>query len=419
VDVTDFFNDESGVYYLMELLEGQTLAELLRKDGPLTEGRALYIGHQMADALEAAHQADVLHLDIKPSNIFLITKDGQADFAKLLDFGVARLRGAADCMDAEDHAADMGPVTPVFMAPEQATSGPVDHRADIYSLGTVLYAMAAGRPPFEAQSLAEFVHKHQSVAPTPLTRLPGLKSPVSAGCSRLVMRCLEKRPADRPQSARELRDLLAKVAEQSCGIVLVSGRPPQKATARLGWAWGWGWMGSIAALVVLVVAYFALDVGGEGESRRASGGAEGQGRGQGRGRGAHEARLVTSLPRGVTLELKSKPSGAEVFRMDGPMRLLGLTPLGVTDLKASGTMVVRLTLPGYVDKTLRVDLTLGSQIIHTPLDRSSDPMGSGPGVLRPRRRVVSRVVRSSAMVVVPPPAMAMARDTGGTVNPFE
>jgi eukaryotic-like serine/threonine-protein kinase len=422
VDVTDFHNDESGVYYLMELLEGRTLAELLRQEGPLTERRVLYIGHQMADALEAAHKADVLHLDIKPSNIFLTTRDGQADFGKLLDFGLARLREAAGSQDSKDQTVDMGPVTPAFMAPEQASTGPVDHRADIYSLGGVLYAMLAGRPPFEAHSLAEFVHKHQSVEPTPLTRIEGLRSPVSASCNRLVMRCLSKQPVRRPQSAAEVRDLLAKVAESSCGIQLLPGRPPETAIPRRGWGRMRIWA-SLAVLVIAVAAYFALRAGDESESRQAS---EGVG-----GAGTMEVVTKNSPPPTMTLDLSSNPSGAEVFRMDGPRRLLGLTPLRVTKLQAVGVLVVRLTLAGYLDKTLRVDLTRGSQTISAALDRLPKPMGTaqrtvrprvaGPGFMRPGRRVVSGGGRPSPMGMAPPPVMGwvMGMDTGGTVNPFE
>lgn len=428
VDITDFCNDESGVYYLMELLEGQTVAEILRQDGPLTERRVLYICHQIADALEAAHRADVLHLDIKPSNIFLITRDGQADFGKLLDFGLARLRDAAgpqgpqDPQDPQDQTTDMGLVTPAFMAPEQATTRSVDHRADIYSLGAVLYAMLAGRPPFEAQSLAEFVHKHLSVEPTPLTGLDDLPEPVSAPCSRLVMRCLQKRPADRPQSARELCDLLAQVAETSCGILLAPGRPPETAPTRSDWRW-LGFGVALAVLLVGAVAgYFALRTDDGGKPRRPSGSAEVD--------PANPARPVVPSPRTVTLRLVSTPPGAEVFREDGPRRLLGLTPLRVTDLPLVGSITLRLKLAGYREKILRVDLTRGSREMLITLARATEPVGMARPEPRPRvtgvrpvrggRRVPPRVRQPPRVMMSRQRSMArtMGMDTGGTVNPF-
>jgi len=421
VDITDFCNDEAGVYYLMELLEGRTLAELLRRDGPLSERQVLFIGHQMADALEAAHRADVLHLDIKPSNIFLVTKDGQADYAKLLDFGIARLRDAAGPDTAgPQQSMDMGPVTPAFMAPEQATTRLVDHRADIYSLGAVLYAMLAGRPPFDAESVAEFVHKHLNVEPTPLTDLEGLAAPVTAPCSRLVMRCLRKRPAERPQSARDLRDRLAAVAEVSCGILLVPGHPPETAPTR----WSWRRVGLVAALVLVLVgavAGYVFGWIGHGTGRwRGSGGSV---------EGATPARPTTPPVETVTLHVVSTPPGAEVYREDGLPRLLGLTPLRVEDLPREGSLIVRLKLAGYSERVLRVDLSQGSHAVRARLVRLPPPKGMarptpGPMVARTRRdhggiRARPRPMQAPpVMNRQPPMAGATGKDTGSTVDPF-
>lgn len=422
VDITDFCNDEAGVYYLMELLEGRTVAELLRRDGPLSERQVLYIGHQMADALEAAHRADVLHLDIKPSNIFLVTRDGQADYAKLLDFGIARLRDAAGPPEPRNQSMNMGPVTPAFMAPEQATTRPVDHRTDIYSLGAVLYAMLAGRPPFDAQSLAEFVHKHLNVEPTPLTEIEGLPVPVTAPCSRLVMRCLQKRPADRPQSARELRDRLAKVAEASCGILLVSGRPPETAPTR----WTWRRMGLMAALAVVLVGavagYVALRIGDGDKPWRRNGGGDVD--------GTTPARPTAPPVETVTLRLVSTPPGAEVFREDGPQRLLGLTPLRVKDLPRVGSLFLRLKLAGYSEMVLRVDLSQGSRAVRAKLVRSPRPVGMARPALSPmvpRTRPGRGGHRMRPRAMQSPPVMdrqlpmvrAMGTDTGSTVDPFD
>lgn len=428
VDITDFCNDEAGVYYLMELLEGRTVADVLRKDGPLTERRVLYIGHQVADALEAAHKADVLHLDIKPSNIFLTSRDGQVDYTKLLDFGIARLRDAATPQLSDDQASDMGPVTPAFMAPEQATTRPVDHRTDIYSMGAVLYAMLAGRPPFEAQTLAEFVHKHLAVEPTPLTAFKDLPTRVSAPCSRLVMRCMQKRPADRPQSARELRDLLARVAETSCGIRLVPGRPPETAPTRLVWR-RWGLVAAALVVVIgaVVAVYFGLRGGGPSALKGSAGGEPGG--------------KVESAPPGastsarVELRVVSEPTGAEVFRLDGATRLLGLTPMRVKDLPRTGVLELRLRRRGYLDLAVRVNLVQGDQTVRVVLHPRAPARGVAP--LEPRSRTVSMGAlgpgaRGSVRRVRPPPMRpppmrpgpstmgpAMKGDTGATVDPFE
>jgi len=409
VDITDFCNDDSGIYYLMELLEGQTVADLLRSDGPLSERRVLYIGHQIADALEAAHRADVLHLDIKPSNIFLVANQGQADFAKLLDFGIARLRDAAGPRIAQERPEDMGPVTPAFMAPEQATTRPVDHRTDIYSLGAVLYSMLAGRPPFDAQTLAEFVHKHLNVVPAPLSGLKDLPAPISAPCSRLVMRCLQKRPADRPQSARELRDLLSQVSESSCGIRLVPGRAPETTPRRGSWRRVAILSALAAVLIAAVAGYFTLGTLYRGKTRRAGGGAK-----------VHRGAMTPVLtpPRETTsLLVESVPPGAEVYREDSSPSLLGLTPLRLSELRAQGSLVLRLKLSGYRSQTVRVELTRARQRVAAALVRVPPPGVMAPRMLRPmgprpRIRQRPRVIRPR------PPMRAMGMDTGSTVDPF-
>ncbi len=211
VEVFDFIEEPDapgGPRYalVMELLGGWSLAQLM-KDGPLAVGRAVRIARQVAEALEAAHRVGVIHRDIKPDNIFVTTRAGSGDHAKVLDFGIAKLA-----------AGDMGPGltmtgqvlgTPAYMAPEQLSSKPVDGRVDVYALGTVLYQMLAGRRPFHSNDLGEQLKMLITSPPPPLGARAASGEAVSPELARLVMRCLEKSPEARPSSMAELSTLLA------------------------------------------------------------------------------------------------------------------------------------------------------------------------------------------------------------------
>jgi eukaryotic-like serine/threonine-protein kinase len=178
-------------YLVMELLEGETLATRLRR-GALPVDEILRYGDQMADALAEAHRLGVVHRDLKPSNVML-TRNG----VKLLDFGIAKT--ATDPGLTETHAV-IG--TPAYMAPEQLEGKPADARSDLFSLGLVLYEMAAGAPPFPGSSLGNMLNSGPVNVP-PLPNAP-------AALSALILRLLEKEPAARPQTALEVRDLFRK-----------------------------------------------------------------------------------------------------------------------------------------------------------------------------------------------------------------
>ncbi|HEY5090431.1 MAG TPA: serine/threonine-protein kinase, partial [Polyangia bacterium] len=144
IDVTDFGSTEDGcAYFVMEHLDGIDLADVLSHERRLAPGRCCQIAIQICRALSAAHAAGVIHRDLKPENIFLVARDGQADFVKVLDFGIARSMGRARRLTNPGVA--MG--TPEYMAPEQAEGGAVDQRSDIFSVGALIYEMVSGSPP--------------------------------------------------------------------------------------------------------------------------------------------------------------------------------------------------------------------------------------------------------------------------------
>lgn len=210
---TDFGQMDDGAFFLvMEYLEGQTLEELLDAKGALPVERAIHIARQICSALSRAHQLDVVHRDLKPENIMLVERDGESDFVKILDFGVARVRLSEEHDQKQLTQAGTVWGTPRYMSPEQASGGEVDRRADLYSLGVILYEMLAGSPPFEDDNPARVMAMHITEKPEP----PGEKASatdIPGGLDRLVMQLLEKDREERPASAEKLDEELARFSQ--------------------------------------------------------------------------------------------------------------------------------------------------------------------------------------------------------------
>ncbi|MCA9064980.1 MAG: SUMF1/EgtB/PvdO family nonheme iron enzyme, partial [Planctomycetaceae bacterium] len=196
--------DEPIPYLVMEYISGNTLQSLLDQNGPLEVIDVLRIGHQIACGMAAAHAVNLIHRDIKPSNILL--SDEANDKAKISDFGLAR---AVD--DASMTASGMIAGTPLYMAPEQARGETLDHRADLFSLGSVLYQMVSGRPPFRASNTIGVLKRVCDDTPRPITDvIPGTPD----WLCKIINRLLEKKPIDRFQTAQEVADLLARCQDE-------------------------------------------------------------------------------------------------------------------------------------------------------------------------------------------------------------
>jgi serine/threonine protein kinase len=192
-----------GIHYLvLELAEGQNLRRVIEDQGPLTVPRAANIAYQAADVLDYVHQQGIVHRDIKPSNYVLAARDQ----LKLLDLGLARPPEKADpSITVLFNDRLLG--TPDFMAPEQALDcHQVDGRADIYSLGCVLYYLLAGRPPLSGKSLIDCVLKHQNTEPMPLG---SLRVDIPPELARVCARMMAKKPADRYERAADVAAALA------------------------------------------------------------------------------------------------------------------------------------------------------------------------------------------------------------------
>jgi serine/threonine-protein kinase len=210
VDIIDYGvlttgpNGEGLVYFIMEFLPGATLSDLIRREAPLAPERALSITLQVADALSASHKAQIVHRDLKPDNIILIQRGREKDFVKLLDFGIAKLTGDQPGSRRTRTGLVMG--TPAYMSPEQCEGrGNVDHRADVYALGIVLYEMITGRVPFYGEGYGEVLVQHLTQAPPPPSTIRGLIPP---HVEQVILKALEKRPEMRFPTMDEMSKAL-------------------------------------------------------------------------------------------------------------------------------------------------------------------------------------------------------------------
>jgi serine/threonine protein kinase len=204
IQVYDYGRTPDGIfYYAMELLAGLNLHDLVSRFGPQPEGRVVQILTQVCESLAEAHALGLVHRDIKPSNIFLCARGGVLDWVKVLDFGLVReFRNPSDARNEEHEFAG----TPSFMPPEAIkNSAASDPRSDLYAVGAIGYFLLTGKSVFEDEDILELQKKQLATAPAPPTWRT--KNKISAELERAILRCLERDPEQRPQSALELRGL--------------------------------------------------------------------------------------------------------------------------------------------------------------------------------------------------------------------
>jgi serine/threonine protein kinase len=282
VNVSDFGKFGDGTFYMvLELLDGVLLFDLLERESRLDWKRTLHIGRHILSALAYAHGAGIIHRDIKPENVILVDQDCDPDFAKILDFGIAKLHD-------EKHAdSDTGLLTndnkltqqgitigtPTYIAPEQAYGLSIDQRADLYSLSVMLYEMITGTPPFDADEVGALLRMHVSAKVPSFSEVaPGLVVPEAV--ERLILRGLEKKADRRIGSAQEYIDRIDELISDASGSGLremplrvvhgvrgsletaVSRAVPKKEKAKR--------LAAAGLLVIALAAAAALAFGGEG-----------------------------------------------------------------------------------------------------------------------------------------------------------
>ena len=269
VTIFDYGETADGSCFIaMEYLEGRSLSDELKTVGRVPSDRAIHITRQVARALREAHALGVVHRDMKPGNVYLVKRDDDDDVVKVLDFGLVKDNAASE--EAQDHT-QMGQImgSPRYMAPEQVQGKAVDARTDLYSVGAMLYAMLAGRPPFDKASELSILMAQVSEAAPPIASVaPDVVLP--AGLEAVVMKCLEKSPDARYASMEELINALKlrpdgqATTSDSGGHAaprlfapVLSFQPPQVKRSRAGW------LAAGAAAVALAVAVSFLSRGSD------------------------------------------------------------------------------------------------------------------------------------------------------------
>jgi serine/threonine protein kinase len=276
IDISDFGELPDGsTYFVMEHLDGIPLSRAVEQGRPVPLNRLINIAHQITDALAAAHQRGIVHRDLKPDNIYLIKRGAQPDFVKILDFGIAKVSTGTS-----SKLTRAGSVfgTPHYMSPEQAAGAPVDSRTDIYALGVILYEMASGRVPFDADNFMGILTQHMYKAPVPIRALVPPQD-VAPGLEAVILKALSKKPEQRYQTMEEfgvdlerltrgqIPDAVPEMMSRSGGFNVpadffsergmpapVPATPLQRPRARWGVIAG---VAGIMAAISIVVAIFA------------------------------------------------------------------------------------------------------------------------------------------------------------------
>lgn len=209
VDLIDVCTDASSgdTYLVMELLAGEPLSARLGRGGALPLSETLTVSLQIADAMTEVHRRGIIHRDLKTENVLVGVDPDGALLSKLIDFGVAELAGPGGTLESTTVVG-----TPESMSPEQAAAGTIDRRSDIYSFGVLMYEMVAGAPPFQCDDLPALMDRLANEAPTPPSQAPGAqKQYVPVALEQLILECLAKSPADRPQSMAEVKARLEQI----------------------------------------------------------------------------------------------------------------------------------------------------------------------------------------------------------------
>ncbi len=358
IDVVSFDrSDDGSVFIAMELLEGCSLGDLIELEAPLDPRRAIRLTRGVAQAIAAAHAEGIVHRDLKPENIFVVTRDGDEQ-VKVLDFGISKVQ-AADVEKVRMTRTGQLVGTPLYMSPEQAKGeADIDHRADVYSLGVILYELLVAAPPFEGNNYFQLLWKHGNEAPlAPRHRRPDIAEDLDA----VVMGALTKAPADRYESMLAFDRALASVDGSPKSRVSLDEIPPELPRSSRPRLVALGGIAVVLALGATVAALSAAGSGtrrGEGLAAAApppgpSGSDGGEAEGETPGSLALDSPELDSPeldspdelapPELATVEFRSTPTNVQVSIDDVPV---GETPF-VESLEADVPVTAVFRLPGY------------------------------------------------------------------------
>jgi serine/threonine-protein kinase len=398
IDISDFGQLPDGsTYFVMEWLDGKPLSRALEETRPIPVVRLVHVAHQIADGLSSAHQRGIVHRDLKPDNIFLIRRGAEPDFVKILDFGIAKVSSGTSKLTRAGSVFG----TPHYMSPEQAAGAPVDSRTDIYALGVILYEMASGRVPFDADNFMGILTQHMYKAPVPIRALVPPQD-VPPGLEAIILKALSKKPEQRYQTMEEVAqdldkltrgmipDAVPEMMSRSGGFNVPAdffkerGMPaPVPATPMTGGSRGrWGVYAGVAgvvAAIAIVVGIFAKSSSSTASSNLVS-------------PAAVPAATPTVAPPPATTQPAAPPPAApepkHVLFASEPLdshvfqngQDLGAPPITI-DVPAGQKVTVEVRREGY--KTQLVTLDGSEKKVKTNLVRAPAPGGKRPGAAHP------------------------------------
>jgi len=425
IDISDFGTLPDGsTYFVMEFLEGMDLTQAIKEGRPMDSGRALHIGKQLCKGLGAAHERGIVHRDLKPDNIFLVDRGGDRDFVKVLDFGIAKVSSGTKRLTKAGQVFG----TPHYMSPEQCAGTGTDQRTDIYALGVILYEMAAGHVPFDADNLMGILTKHMYEEPLPPHELPPPVD-VPPALEAVILKCLAKKPELRYQTMSEAYADLARtqagetpqavidavernsstgIAARTAltsGLSMTMGAPDRlpgthsrmpivlAAAAALiligivivGWfAWGGEPVAEVTPEPDTAITAPPVDLAAEAEAAAEAAAA------------AAAAAQERAIVEAAMVSITSVPPAAEVWNGE---ELLGNTPVRVPRPEGRDRLNLRLRLEGYVAQPVRIssftDETVTVTLTPDPRSRAAE---------RERDRARDRGMQAQTeMEATPPP----------------
>lgn len=415
IDISDFGRLPDGsTYFIMEYLEGMPLSTLVDRGGPVPVERLIHIAEQLAEGLFAAHEAGIVHRDLKPDNIFLIPR-AERDFVKILDFGIAK------ASSTEGKLTQAGQVfgTPHYMSPEQAAGAMIDHRADVYSLGVILYEMASGRVPFDADNFMGILTQHMYKSPAPIRTLVPVPQEIPPGLEAIILRCLSKRPEQRYATMQDLREDLRLASEGKVptavaemmrrsggfsvpqdyfGSVARLARLPTKSSSKGRSAWPlYAGVAALVAAVAIAVATFT-----QAPSNEVAAASEARAEAVGTSTQPKAPTPITAAAKKQQVVLAVAPLDARVYRGEED---LGTSPV-VVELEEGERVTLRVEKEGYVSTEVELDGTekklsialkkepAPARVAPRPAPpRAPAPKGPAPGATpSPKRSSTSEIV---------------------------
>ncbi len=378
IDISDFGALPDGsTYFVMEYLDGRDLTHVIDHESPIPQDLIVHVAKQLCRALGAAHNIGIVHRDLKPDNIYLITRQGDPNFIKVLDFGIAKVGGSSSKLTKAGQVFG----TPHYMSPEQCSGSGVDNRTDIYALGIIMYEMATGDVPFEAENLMGVLTKHLYEQPPAPSQV---RQNLNEDLELIIMKCIAKTPDDRYETMGHLladldRLLMGEmtVARETQALPALDLPVPQSKTKYI--------VGALAAVAILFslggVAYWQSSQGPDEivneplvETNAPPEELVGQVGGGATGAGAEAVEepvepVQPEVARSENITITSTPSGARAYVGN---EQVGQTPLQVRR-PTTGELEVRLESRGYRPRK-------------TTLTETSDDEVSVRLLRRPRRQ---------------------------------